>query len=263
MGYVFTGVSSGWKSVLGRAYTWVARFAYGHSNKRVIVQNQDDLSALAKAGLATTAELVTIQGSGVDLKKFSDPTSVLRENLVVLPARMLKDKGVVEFVEAAALIRESGCLWRFALIGTADYENPTAIPREQIERWVSAGMIEWWGHREDMANVFAQASIACLPSYREGMPKALLEAAAAGCAVVTTNVIGCREAVLDGQTGDLVPAHDSTALAQAILALINDPERLASYARAGRRLAFDRFGLEAVVDRTLSIYQELIHCAAN
>ena len=133
----------------------------------------------------------------------------------------------------------------------------------QIQSWVDAGTLEWWGHREDMANVFARASIVCLPSYREGMPKALLEAAAAGCAVVTTDVVGCREAVLDGQTGDLVPARDSAALSRALLALINEPERRASYARAAKRLATSRFGLEAVVQRTLSIYQELIHRAAD
>lgn len=263
MGYLFTGESSGWKSLLRRAYGWGVRFAYGHANKRVIVQNQDDLKALAQSGLAMAEELVLIPGSGVDLKDYEGVTSAQREPLVVLPARMLKDKGVVEFAEAAKSVRRAGCDWRFALVGTADYQNPTAVSREQIQSWVDAGTLEWWGHCEDMANVFAQASIVCLPSYREGMPKSLLEAAAAGCAVVTTDVVGCREAVLDGETGDLVPARDSVALASTLLALINDPQRRANYACAGRRLAASRFGLEAVVERTLSIYQELMHRAAD
>jgi glycosyltransferase involved in cell wall biosynthesis len=263
MGYMFTGASSGLKALLRRAYGVGARFAYGHASKRVIVQNQDDLSALIESGLASMEEFVLIPGSGVNLKDYEGVTDELREPLVVLPARMLKDKGVIEFAQAAEAVRKAGCDWRFALVGTADYQNPTAVSREQIQGWVDAGTLEWWGHREDMANVFAQASIVCLPSYREGMPKALLEAAAAGCAVVTTDVVGCREAVLDGQTGDLVPARDSATLSRALLALINEPQRRASFACAGRRLAASRFGLEAVVDRTLSIYQELIHSAAD
>ena len=263
MGYIFTGESSGLKSLLRRAYGFGVRFAYGHANKRVIVQNQDDLKALVESGLASMDELVLIPGSCVNLKDYEGVTGEPRERLVVLPARMLKDKGVVEFAEAAELARKAGCDWRFVLVGTADYQNPTAVPREQIQSWVDAGTLEWWGHREDMANVFARASIVCLPSYREGMPKALLEAAAAGCAVVTTDVVGCREAVLDGQTGDLVPARDSAALSRALLALINEPQRRARYARAGKRLAASRFGLESVVQRTLSIYQELIHRAAD
>jgi len=263
MGYIFTGESSGVKSLLRRAYGWGVRFAYGHANKRVIVQNQDDFKTLVESDLASAKELVLIPGSGVNLKDYEGVTDALREPLVVLPARMLKDKGVVEFAEAAASVRRAGCDWRFALVGTADYQNPSAVPREQIQAWVDAGTLEWWGHREGMAAVFARASIVCLPSYREGMPKALLEAAAAGCAVVTTDVVGCREAVLGGQTGDLVPARDSAALARTLLALINEPERRASYARAGKRLAASRFGLEAVVHRTLSIYQELIQRAAD
>ena len=263
MGYIFTGESSGLKCLLRHAYGLCVRFVYGHANKRVIVQNHDDLTALLQVGLASMDELVLIPGSGVNLKDYEDVTDELREPLVVLPARLLKDKGVVEFAEAAEAARRAGCDWRFALVGTADYHNPTAVAREQIQSWVDAGTLEWWGHREDMVNVFARASIVCLPSYREGMPKALLEAAAAGCAVVTTDVVGCREAVLDGQTGDLVPARDSAALSRTLLALINEPQRRTSYARAGRRLAASRFGLEAVVQRTLSIYQELIHRAAD
>lgn len=263
MGYMFTGESSGLKALLRRAYGVGVRSAYGHANKRVIVQNRDDLKAIVDSGLASVEEVVLIPGSGVDLKNYEGLTDELREPLVVLPARMLKDKGVVEFAEAAELARKAGCDWRFVLVGTADYQNPTAVPREQIQSWVDAGTLEWWGHREDMASVFARASIVCLPSYREGMPKALLEAAAAGCAVVTSDVVGCREAVLDGQTGDLVPARDSAALSRALLALINEPQRRASYARAGKRLAASRFGLEAVVQRTLSIYQELMHRAAD
>lgn len=261
MGYVFTGAARGWKSFLRRAYSMVAGLAYEHTNKRVIVQNRDDLAALTDSGLAKAHELVLIPGSGVALGEYAALDPAKRTPLVVLPARMLKDKGVVEFAQAAELIRKTGCNWRFALVGTADYQNPSSVPMEDIRRWVDAGMLEWWGHRQDMVDVFAQASIVCLPSYREGMPKALLEAAAAGCAVVTTDVVGCREAVIDGETGDLVQARDSVALADALLALINDPQRQARYASAGKRWATNRFSVESVIEKTLLTYRELMNRA--
>lgn len=261
MGYLFTGRKRGPKKWLGIAYQRLIRLVYGHPNKRVIVQNQDDWQALQSARLAQADELVLIPGSGVRLADYAGIGEQMRQDLVVLPARMLRDKGVFEFVAAARAVRAVDSGWRFALVGTADYQNPTAVPLEQIQRWVAQGDIEWWGHREDMPAVLAQARIVCLPSYREGMPKALLEAAAAGCAVVTTDVIGCREAVVPGVTGDLVPAMDADALARCLLALINDPPRLARYAHAGRLRAAERFSEDAVVAQTLGLYEELNHGA--
>ena len=258
MGYLFTGEFRGWKAMLRRGYGTLVKFAFGHTNMRCIVQNRDDWRMLEQLGLARQDQLVLIPGSGVNLSEYEHLDPSARKKLVVLPARLLKDKGVVEFAHAARMLRESGCDWRFALVGTADYQNPSAVPLDEVQGWVQAGYVEWWGHRTDMVSVFAEASIVCLPSYREGMPKALLEAAAAGCAVVTTDVIGCREAVLNGETGDLVPARDTAALASTLLALINDPPRLACYAAAGRRFAASRFGLDAVIERTLAIYLELM-----
>ena len=261
MGFLFTGRKRGPAKWLGSAYQRLVRLVYGHINKRVIVQNQDDWQALQSTGLAQPDELVLIPGSGVCLADYAVIDEQSRQDLVVLPARMLRDKGVSEFVAAARTLQAAGVGWRFALVGTADYQNPTAVPQEQIQRWVAQGDIEWWGHREDMPAVLAQARIVCLPSYREGMPKALLEAAAAGCAVVTTDVIGCREAVVPGVTGDLVPAMDADALARCLLALINDPPRLARYAQAGRLRAIERFSEHAVVAQTLGLYEELNHGA--
>lgn len=258
MGYLFTSEFRGWAAALRLGYSQLMKFAFGHPNMRSIVQNHDDWRMLQQGRLARHDQLVLIPGSGVNLKEYEHIEPSARTNLVVLPARVLKDKGVREFAHAARMLRESGCDWRFALVGTADYQNPSAVPLDEVQGWVLAGYLEWWGHRTDMVSVFAEASIVCLPSYREGMPKALLEAAAAGCAVVTTDVIGCREAVLVGETGDLVPARDTAALASTLLALINDPLRLASYSAAGRRLAASRFGVDAVIERTLAVYQELM-----
>ena len=261
MGYLFTGTSSGWKALARRCYQSLVRLAYRHPNKFGIVQNRDDLRSLVDLKLAKEDELALIPGSGVRLGDYARLDTPRRAELVVLPARMLKDKGVVEFVQAARSLRAGGCDWRFALVGTADYQNPSAVPIDDIRGWVAEGIVEWWGHQRDMVSVLAQASIVCLPSYREGMPKALLEGAAAGCAVVTTDVVGCREAVIDGQTGDLVPPRDAAALATCLLALIGDRQRRERYAIQGKQLAASRFSLEAVVEKTLSIYQDLMHRA--
>ena len=131
------------------------------------------------------------------------------------------------------------------------------IAPSAIESWVSDGVVEWLGHVDDMPSVLGRTSIVCLPSYREGMPKVLLEAAAAGCAVVTTDATGCREAIIAGVTGDLVPLRDVDALSKALLRLMDDERLRARYGRAGRQLAIERFGLDTVVRSTLCIYEEM------
>lgn len=257
MGSLFIGRGTRRQRLLRRLYLGLARLAYAHPRRRVIVQNQDDRQALVQAGLVGAAELVLIPGSGVKLDAYLGLPLEGRPPLVVLPARLLRDKGVLEFVAAARELRAQRPQWRFALVGVADYANPSAVGREQVLEWENAGLIEWWGHREDMAEVFGQARIVCLPSYREGMPKALLEAAAAGCAVVTTDAVGCREAVLPGQSGDLVPVRDAAALTATLRRLIDDPQRCLRYGAAGRELARQRFDIDAVIRQTLNTYDEL------
>jgi glycosyltransferase involved in cell wall biosynthesis len=236
-------------------YGALTRIVYRHRNLRVIVQNRDDWDGLLVQRLVTEDQLQLIPGSGVDLGVFRPVTMNLRRQLVVLPARMLSDKGVTEFVAAARTLRRQGCAWSFALVGSAESENPSAIPASRIKEWVREGVVEWWGHRQDMPEVLQQARIVCLPSYREGMPKALLEAAAAGCAVVTTDAVGCREAIRPGVTGDLVPPRDAEGLARTLQALMDDQERCARYGEAGRRWAEERFGIDAVVAQTLAAYE--------
>lgn len=257
MGSLFTGEARGLGRLFRRAYLLFARLSYGHRNCRVIVQNMDDRRLLVDSGLVGEERVTLIPGSGVPLQRYAGLPWDERDPLVILPARLLRDKGVVEFVEAARQLRAAGCRWRFALVGTAGYDNPYAISQAEVQAWVDEGSVEWWGHRDDMVPVFARARIVCLPSYREGMPKALLEAAAAGCAVVTTDTVGCREAVLPGRTGDLVPVRDAAALARVLGQLIDDPERQAAYGAAGRRLAQERFGIDAVIGGTLATYRSL------
>jgi glycosyltransferase involved in cell wall biosynthesis len=262
MGYAYTGgPASASRRWARAAYERLSQWAYAHPNKRVIVQNEDDAAAVTARGLAWSSEVRLIAGSGVVLDDFIHLPLHGREPLIVLPARMLRDKGVVEFVQAAKLLRSKAPQWRFVLAGTADYDNPSAVPRSMIEQWQVEGDINWMGHISDpkaMVALYARAAIVCLPSYREGMPRVLLEAAAAGCAVVTTDAIGCRDAIENGVTGDLVAVGDASALASALLALIQDPDRRVRYGQAGRARAQELFGIAAVHANTMSIYRELL-----
>ncbi len=263
MGYAYTtgaGTGDRARSVVRGVYDALAGLAFRHPNVRVIVQNRDDYQAVISKGLAkSSSSLCLIPGSGVDLSLFEACAATSKTRTVLLPARMLRDKGVGEFVEAARRLKPMTPGWRFVLAGAAGYDNPSAIGLAELQSWQSEGCIEWLGHVDDMVPLFRDSAIVCLPSYREGMPKALLEAAAAGCAVVTTDVPGCREAVEPGVTGDLVPVCDSEALAGALLSLINDDGRRRAYGEKGMERAKDLYSVAAVMSKTVGIYKELLN----
>ena len=260
MGFAYTA-SAGQncvRALVRRVYSSLAKFAFHHPNVRVIVQNQDDYQSVVDKGLARRSSLSLIPGSGVDLSLFAGCTSVDKTCMVLLPARMLKDKGVEEFVQAARQIKAGAPGWRFVLAGAAGYNNPSAFKAADLQVWQAEGCVEWLGHVDDMAPLYREAAIVCLPSYREGMPKALLEAAAAGCAVVTTDVTGCREAIEPGVTGDLVPVCNRDALADALLSLIKDQDRRKAYGDKGQERARAMFSITSVVSQTIEIYRGLL-----
>jgi len=261
MGYGYTaGTDRGvLRYLVRRVYGVLSGFAFNHPNVRVVVQNQDDHQAAIDKGLTLASTLYLIPGSGVDLPLFEGCTAANKSNMVLLPARMLKDKGVEEFVEAARRIKTVMPDWRFILAGAAGYDNPSSISNAQLQSWKTEGCVEWLGHVNDMIPLFRESAIVCLPSYREGMPKALLEAAAAGCAVVTTDVTGCRDAVQAGVTGDLVPMRNIDALADALLSLMKDETRRHVYGTNGQERARALFSVESVVSKTMKIYKELLN----
>lgn len=261
MGYAYTPAMdrSGLRSFIRRIYDSLARLAFNHPNVKVIVQNQDDLKNVISKGLKQANSICLIPGSGVDLSMFEGCTSGNKSNMVLLPARMLRDKGVEEFVEAARRIKVVKPDWRFVLAGAGGYDNPSSIEDAQLQAWQAEGIVEWLGHVNDMISLFRESAIVCLPSYREGMPKALLEAAAAGCAVVTTNVTGCREAVDPGVTGDLVPVRNIDALVATLLALIKDEPRRNAYGAKGQQRARALFSVGSVVNQTMKIYKDLLN----
>ncbi len=230
---------------------------------RTIFQNPDDLRAFVEGGLVREAQTALIRGSGVDLARFAASPLPDGPPLVVLPARMLWDKGVGEFVEAARLVRRGHPSARFVLVGGNETENPARVPTETLRGWEREGVVSWWGHRSDMPAVLGQATLVVLPSYREGMPLALAEAAASGRPAVTTDVPGCREAVVDGETGWLVPPRDASSLGRAIATALGDAQELARRGAAARRHAEAVLGQRAVVDATLSVYDALMRASTS
>lgn len=228
-------------------------------NGRVIVQNKRDYEVLTKEVGIASCNVCLIRGAGVDLRLYSKKTPTIQPPLVVLIARMLWDKGVGDFVEAAIRIRAAGVPARFALVGVPDPENPTSVPESQLCAWHESGNVEWWGYRADIPAVLEMASISCLPTfYGEGVPKALIEAMASSRAIVTTDIPGCRELVADGRNGILVATRDTAALATALEALIRDPERCHRMGMAGRMLVEQSLSLDQVLTETLELYAKLV-----
>jgi glycosyltransferase involved in cell wall biosynthesis len=224
-------------------------------NTWVIFQNPDDQAAFLASHLVDPGRVTLIRGSGVDTWRFSPQPEPPGIPLVILPARMLWDKGVGEFVKAAHSLHTQGLHARFALVGDSDNANPASVRPSQMRAWEKAGVIEWWGWKEDMQAVYAQAAIVCLPSYREGLPKTLIEAAACGRPIVTSNVPGCREVVRQGENGLLVPARDAGALARALKDLLQNPDLRSEMGSRGRTIAEKEFSIDLVISQTLAFYQ--------
>lgn len=255
LGYVF--ISQGFVASLRRTLLgFLYRFALSTKRVRVIFQNDDDRRLIQEIAGLNTNQIRFIYGSGVDLKRFHPRAFPVGRFTVVFAARLLVDKGLREFVTAATKIRAAGADVRFIVAGSRDIENPACIPEDELAAWRAEGVVEFVGHVTDMASFYADAHAVVLPSYREGMPLSLLEAAAIGRAVVTTDVPGCRDAIDPGVTGFLVPARDSDSLVTTITRLIDDPALCAEMGRQGTFLAARKFSIDNVIDQHLRIYAE-------
>ncbi|MDH3666317.1 MAG: glycosyltransferase family 4 protein [Paracoccaceae bacterium] len=256
LGFVFDGRGAR-SRMLRLGLRPLYRAAMAHRNARAIFQNPTDRQRLTALCPGIASELIA--GSGVDLVRFAPAPEPDGPATVLLPARLLRPKGIAEFVEAARRLRASGTNARFVVLGDAPASNPATIPQEQIETWRRQGNVAFEGFCDDMPAALGAAHLVVLPSYYgEGLPKVLLEAAACGRAVITTDHPGCRDAVVPGQTGLLVPPRDPAALAGAIGALLTDPERRRSMGQAARAHAERNFAVSDVVDRHLAIYRALL-----
>ena len=228
----------------------------------VLVQNHDDQDRLVEEGVVPASRMRVIAGSGIDVARYSIQPEPAGVPVVVLPARMLWDKGVGEFVEAARRLKQKGVHARFILVGRRDEHNPAAIPEIRLKEWVQEGAVEWWGHREDMPAVYAAAVLVVLPSYREGLPKVLLEAAACGKAMVTTDVPGCRDVVRDRFNGLLVSPRDSTGLAAAIEELLSDQVAREVMGQRSRTRVMAEWSGPRITEQVLALYHDMATVAA-
>lgn len=235
------------------------RVALAGARTRVIFQNDDDLSAFVKAGLVSLSRARLIRGSGVDLEHFRPAPLPEGPPLALVPARLLWDKGIGEFVTAARTLKVRHPQARFVLLGRIDPGNPAAVSESEVHNWVQQGLVEWWPARShaEMPASYHQAHVVVLPSYREGLPLALAEAAACGRAVITTDVPGCRDTVTNS-TGWLVPARDSHGLTRALEQALTQRSELVARGAAARQLAAERFDVRRVVEQTLGTYAELL-----
>lgn len=261
LGYLFT--DAGRHRLLTRVVAFVMGLGIRGQRSRLILQNDDDAKLLVRLRTVDIDQISIIPGSGVDFGKFSALSTPDWPPLVILPARMLYDKGVLEFCEAAKLVRRENCPCRFALVGGADPRNPSAIEDSELARLCVESGVENWGLRTDMAHVFARSTVVCLPSYREGLPKVLIEAAAARRVIVTTDVPGCRDIVDRGDSGFMVPPRNAAALAIAIRTAIEDePQRLQLIDKAYKR-AKSLYEERSIVGQTLKIYGDIIAFQSN
>ena len=256
MGAVFTGNLG--LGLLRAILTNAFRLLMRRNNTRVIVQNDDDQAQLAALGIGRPSRTTKICGSGVDTTTFQPSPEPPGPVTVTMVSRLLWDKGISELMEAAQKLRDRGAAARIVIVGTPDPENPKSIDEATFMRWRSEGLVEFQGHRTDIAQVWAQSHIAVLPSYREGLPKSLLEGASCGRPMIATNVPGCRELVLDGINGLLVPARDAIELANAIEGLSTDSTLRKKLGTEARRLVEQKYSDNVIKHETIKLYSELL-----
>lgn len=259
-GLGFNFAAKGLKSALvSYLVSKMYRIALGKQSLKVIFQNTNDCKTLSKVADLRPDKIVIIEGSGVDLSEYAPTPLPKGLPIVVMAARLLRDKGIYEFVEAAKLLKKRGVKAQFWLAGDRDEGNPASVNKNELEVWHKNENVELLGHREDIPHVFSQANIVVLPSfYREGLPKVLIEAAACGRPVVTTDMPGCRDAIDPEVSGLLVPPRDAAALANAIERLLRAPELCEQMGKSARQLAEQKFSIEKVVSTHISIYNELL-----
>jgi glycosyltransferase involved in cell wall biosynthesis len=253
LGYIFTGDRPA-RRLLRLALRPAFRAALSLPNQRVVVQNADDAGVLLRANLVDPRRLIRIPGSGVDCQRFRPGVRPPGPFTVVLPARLLRAKGIAEFAQAGRILAADGIPIRLEVVGGDAGANPDAISLERMHEWRRQGWLDWEGPAADMGPVYARAHAVCLPSWREGLPKALLEGAACGLPLIATDVPGCREVVADGATGLLVPPQDPDALAGAIRRLASDAALQTRLGDAARRRAEAEFALERVNAAFLDAY---------
>lgn len=253
MGYVFTSHESKAR-ILRPLVKKLIRYVLSRPNSKVIIENSDDYNNLISGRFAKRESISLVKGAGVNTAKFNYKDESVEPVKVIMVARLLRDKGIQEFIDAAEIVKQSNSSVKFLLVGDVDDGNPTSLNTKQLVELKNSQNVEWLGARVDIAELLVASHIACLPSYREGLPKSLIEAASVGRAIVATDVPGCREVVTHLINGLLVPPRDSKALAAALLVLINDPELRSKMGQENRSKAECEFANEIIIRQTQNVY---------
>ena len=236
----------------------IFKSAFNHQNQKIILQNTNDLKVLKDWGVLDSFKVQLIKGSGVNLENFEKNDEPIGIPVICFAARLIKEKGVNEFVAAAKILEDRNIKAKYLLAGEIDQNNPSGLTKSDLNKIKEEGYVEVLGYNKNIAKLYSLANIICLPSYREGLPKSLIEAAAAGRSVVTSDVPGCRDAIIPNQTGILVPVKNSKKLADALQWLIENPRKRKLMGKAGRKFAEKEFAIEKTIKSHLNIYKELI-----
>ncbi|WP_417841593.1 glycosyltransferase family 4 protein [Terasakiella sp.] len=257
-GLGFSFISNSLKARIIRTVVSVAFWGFARTKKvNMLVQNRDDLALMSGFGFSEDHNLFLVRGSGVDAVHFHPAPALPQPPLITFVGRLLWAKGVGEIIEAARLLKERGQDIRIALVGDIDALNPQSATQDDLASWQADGLVECWGRRTDIADIYRQSTVALLPSWREGLPKSLLEAAACGLAMIATDVPGCREIVRDQENGLLVPLQNSVALANAIECLAKNPALCAEFGAAARRFVDEELNDQAIMDKTMSVIHQI------
>ena len=256
MGAVFTGNLG--LGLLRAILTNAFRLLMRRNNTRVIVQNDDDQAQLAALGIGRPSRTTKICGSGVDTTTFQPSPEPPGPVTVTMVSRLLWDKGIGELVSTAKLLKERGCAVKIQVVGSPDPQNPQSVDEETLQNWKNEGIVDFLGYRTDIATIWAGSHIAILPSYREGLPKSLLEAASCGKPLIATDVPGCRELVKDGENGLLVPVKNTVLLADAIEKLVNDLDLRSQLGDRARVDVEMRYADTVVIDAMCKLYKNLL-----
>jgi len=258
LGYLF--INQGFKNrILRVVVTKLLKIGFSHPNQLLILQNNDDREKFIERGLIQPKKIRLVRGSGVDTDLFKPPSKERSSGVdIAFIGRLLWDKGIAEFVEAANLLKKQGVHASFHIYGAQYENNPMSVPDDVIDEWKSNRALTIHGQKERIEDHLDEIDIVCLPSYREGLPKALLEAASAGLPIVTTDTPGCREVVDDGVNGYLVPTRNASLVAESLKKLIENPELRSQFGQAGREKVLKEFTVDKVVEETMNIYTSLL-----
>tara|TARA_Y100000992_G_scaffold185392_1_gene125375 strand:+ start:40432 stop:41592 length:1161 start_codon:yes stop_codon:yes gene_type:complete len=259
MGYIFTkNIDSNKFNFMQSVYSRFLKFILKHKNLTVIVQNKDDETFFHEYFSVKKSDISKIQGSGINLKLYENVSFSNKKKIVMMASRPLHKKGVVEFIESSIILKKRHKDWRFILAGGLDYESPDRISSSRINEWNKEGSVEFLGHVKDISDLYLKSSIVCLPSYREGFPKTLIEASASGNAIVTTNTTGCREAVEEGKSGFLVNVGSVEEIVICIEKLINSKALREEFGNYGMKEARLKHSIDLIVEKNIKIYDNLI-----